>query len=176
MVLIGHKPRRGTRIASAHAPTEGVTPPVPASRKKRYGEYAREAPPMLRNCSSAFDESTAAAETGLRVVLGRALSCVWGGVTTAWLSTLARRRRVAAADTTGAPDTNDRHDDFADDRVATDWLMEPHRATETTAHTATMVHARSSRVLQTLRTKGNKRKTLVLKTRLLRHSPRVCGE
>ena len=38
---------------------------------------------MLRNCSSAFELSTAAADTGRRVVSGRALSCVWGGVTTA---------------------------------------------------------------------------------------------
>ena len=66
---------------------------------------SREAPPMLRNCSSAFELSTAAADTGRRVVSGRALSCVWGGVTTARVTgaTLRALARVARAATTGFP-------------------------------------------------------------------------
>ena len=60
---------------------------------------------MLRNCSSAFELSTAAADTGRRVVSGRALSCVWGGVTTARVTgaTLRVLARVARAATTGFP-------------------------------------------------------------------------
>lgn len=54
---------------------------------------------MERNCSSALELSTAAAETGRRVVSGRASSCVVGGVNTAWVCTAARRAatRVARA-------------------------------------------------------------------------------
>ena len=52
---------------------------------------------MLRNCSSALLLSTAAAETGLRVVSGRALSCVVGGVTTALVTVLRPRAKVARA-------------------------------------------------------------------------------
>jgi hypothetical protein len=46
---------------------------------------SRDAPPMLRNCSSALEESTAAALTGRSVVSGRPVFvCVsGGGVTTA---------------------------------------------------------------------------------------------
>ena len=52
---------------------------------------------MLRNCSSALLLSTAAAETGLRVASGRALSCVVGWVTTALVTVLRPRAKVARA-------------------------------------------------------------------------------
>ena len=55
---------------------------------------------MLRNCSSALLLSTAAAETGLRVVSGRALSCVVGGVTTALVTVLRPRAKVSMAGVT----------------------------------------------------------------------------
>ena len=64
---------------------------------------SREAPPMLRNCSSAFELSTAAADTGRRVVSGRALSCVWGGVTTARVTGATLRCSRARVATTGFP-------------------------------------------------------------------------
>ena len=76
---------------------------------------------MLRNCSSALDESTAAAETGRSVVSGRALSCVWGGVTTARVVTPARRAWLAAAraGATGFPANADLADPLAEVLCAT---------------------------------------------------------
>ena len=90
---------------------------------------------MLRNCSSALEESTAAAETGRSVVSGLALSCVWGGVTTAWVVTLTLLPRVAAPATTGLPDWNE-----PEDRDELD-LANTQRAEATEeAHAATIVH------------------------------------
>ena len=74
---------------------------------------------MLRNCSSAFELSTAAAETGRSVVSGLALSCVCGGVTTARGATDARAAltRVARARSAAVPRCPDANDAPAFDRA-----------------------------------------------------------
>jgi hypothetical protein len=68
---------------------------------------------MLRNCSSALLESTAAAETGLSVVSGRALSCVCGGVTTARVTVERAVARVARVAATGFPHVAEARDPTA---------------------------------------------------------------
>ena len=105
-----HPPREGssgTRRRVAPISSRGVAVARGRAETKDTGIAinSREAPPMLRNCSSAFELSTAAADTGRRVVSGRALSCVWGGVTTARVTgaTLRALARVARAATTGFP-------------------------------------------------------------------------
>ena len=88
---------------------------------------------MLRNCSSALELSTAAAETGRRVVSGRALSCVVGGVTTAWVCT-APARRAATRDARavrGALLLPANPDDFADPALAVLWRTAEHAAAHT---------------------------------------------
>ena len=71
---------------------------------------------MLRNCSSALLLSTAAAETGLRVASGRALSCVVGGVTTALVTVLRAVRKVARLAPAHFPPVA-KALDFAEDRL-----------------------------------------------------------
>lgn len=101
------------------------------------GGDLRLAPPMLRNCSSALEESTAAAETGRKVVSGRALSCALGGVTTACVVTFAPRRRVTArcvralsgAALPALPVVNP---DFADDPAN---LLQAYATADAEAHT-----------------------------------------
>ena len=112
--------RRGDRV-------EGIASnPRGESRRRRRAARrsgcrgnSRKAPPMLRNCSSAFELSTAAAETGRSVVSGLALSCVCGGVTTARGATDARAAltRVARARSAAVPRCPDANDAPAFDRA-----------------------------------------------------------
>ena len=126
---------------------------------------------MLRNCSSALDESTAAAETGRSVVSGRALSCVWGGVTTARVVTPARRARLAAAraGATGFPANADFADPLAEVLCAT------HRARDAEADVATISPDLRALEPNWRANAGVGGRTLVRVTRLRVRGRCVCG-